>query len=156
VRHRYFIPQYNYFISGWSTNERPWAQGSICALNLTDGSKVWENLTRKYQHGSAAYWKGGNLIIWGTADHEMSAFDPKTGKAAWTFATERSAKYAPAISEERGLVAFASFDTTEGLPFRAGLISNQDLTAPLTVAFASADAAVARRRAVTLPRRVWC
>lgn len=89
---------------------RPWAQGALCALDVTTGEKVWERLIQKYQHGSPAYWEQGDLIIWGTADHEMVALEPRTGKTAWSFKTGRSVKYAPAISDTRGIVAFASFD----------------------------------------------
>jgi outer membrane protein assembly factor BamB len=38
--------------------------------------------------------------------------DAGTGEIVWTFATRRSVKYAPAVDEERGLVAFASFDSS--------------------------------------------
>jgi orotate phosphoribosyltransferase len=91
---------------------RPWARGSIGAFNMNTGERVWEHLVVKLQHGSAAYWQGGDLIIWGTADREMLALDAATGKIVWTFPTRRSVKYAPAIDEERGLAAFASFDTS--------------------------------------------
>lgn len=90
--------------------ERPWAKGSIGAFDLKTGQQVWEHLTKAFQHGSPAYWQGGDLIIWGTADHDMLALEATTGKVRWAFKTRRSVKYAPAISEERGLVAFASFD----------------------------------------------
>jgi outer membrane protein assembly factor BamB len=90
--------------------ERPWAKGSIGAFDLKTGQQVWERLTKAFQHGSPAYWQGGDLIIWGTADHDMLALEASTGKVRWCFKTRRSVKYAPAISEDRGLVAFASFD----------------------------------------------
>jgi outer membrane protein assembly factor BamB len=90
--------------------QRPWAQGGICALRVKDGDKVWEHPTRKFQHGSPAYWERGDLIIWGTADHMMTAMEPQTGKLVWSFETSRSVKYAPTVDEERGIVAFASFD----------------------------------------------
>ena len=90
--------------------ERPWARGSIAALDINTGDKVWEYQIQKYQHGSPGYFRGGNLIIWGTADHEMVALDALTGRLAWTFRTRRSVKYAPVVDDERRLVAFASFD----------------------------------------------
>jgi outer membrane protein assembly factor BamB/orotate phosphoribosyltransferase len=90
--------------------ERPWAKGSVAALSMETGAKVWERLTKRYQHGSPAYWAGGDLVIWGTADHEMAAIEAKSGKVRWVFATRRSVKYAPAIDEERRITAFASFD----------------------------------------------
>lgn len=90
--------------------ERPWGKGGIAAFDLKTGRKVWERPAKKYQHGSPAYWEPGDLIIWGTADHEMNALRPATGEIVWSFPTRRSVKYAPAIDEKRGLVAFASFD----------------------------------------------
>ena len=90
--------------------ERPWAHGSIAALDVDTGEKVWEHQTRNLQHGSPAYWRSGDQIIWGTADHEMAALDAATGAVSWIFPTRRSVKYAPAVDEQRGLVAFASFD----------------------------------------------
>lgn len=90
--------------------ERPWAQGGIAALDLNTGAKVWEHPIAKFQHGSPAYWRSGDLLIWGTADHFMAGIDPKSGEAAWVFQTRRSVKASPAVHEDRGLVAFASFD----------------------------------------------
>jgi orotate phosphoribosyltransferase len=90
--------------------ERPLAQGSIGAFDIRNGNKVWEYQTKSYQHGSPAYWRGGDLIIWGTADHDMIGVCARTGELRWTFKTRRSVKYSPAVDERRGLVAFASFD----------------------------------------------
>ncbi|WP_210202784.1 PQQ-binding-like beta-propeller repeat protein [Bradyrhizobium sp. SK17] len=89
---------------------RPWAQGALCALDLATGEKVWERLVQKLQHGSPAYWEGGDLIIWGSADHDMLALEPRSGKVVWSMKTGRSVKYAPTIDEARGIAAFASFD----------------------------------------------
>ncbi|MGJ5079414.1 PQQ-binding-like beta-propeller repeat protein [Bradyrhizobium sp. HKCCYLS3013] len=90
--------------------ERPWARGGIAALDIQSGEKVWEHPVGKYQHGSPAYWRGGDIIIWGIADHVMAGLEAKSGKLVWAFKTRRSVKYSPAICERRGLVAFASFD----------------------------------------------
>lgn len=89
---------------------RPCAGGSLCALSLVTGEKVWEHWLRVVQHGSAAHWRGGDLVIFGTNDHNVIALKAKTGEVMWTFDTRRSVKYAPAVDEERELVAFASFD----------------------------------------------
>jgi len=91
---------------------RPWARGSIGAFAVDTGARVWEHLVHKLQHGSPAYWRGGDLILWGSADHETVALQAASGDVVWAFPTRRSVKYAPAIDEERGYVAFASFDTS--------------------------------------------
>jgi orotate phosphoribosyltransferase len=89
---------------------RPRASGSLCALSLDDGTKVWEQPLRVVQHGSAAHWRGGDLVVFGTNDHNVIALKASSGEKVWTFDTRRSVKYAPAIDEERGLVTFVSFD----------------------------------------------
>jgi outer membrane protein assembly factor BamB/adenine/guanine phosphoribosyltransferase-like PRPP-binding protein len=89
---------------------RPWAQGSLGAYDLDTGEKVWEHSVVKLQHGSPGYWEGGDLVIWGSADHETLALDGKTGNIVWRFPTRRSVKYAPVVDEQRKLTAFASFD----------------------------------------------
>jgi outer membrane protein assembly factor BamB/orotate phosphoribosyltransferase len=90
--------------------ERPNAQGSMAALSLATGEKVWEHPLRIYQHGSASYWAPGDLAICGTNDHSILALRAATGEVVWEFPTGRSIKYAPRIDDERGLVVAASFD----------------------------------------------
>ena len=89
---------------------RPWAQGGFAAFDMMSGAKVWEQPLQRFQHGSAAYWRGGDLVICGSSDHEVVAVRPRTGEAVWKFPTRRSVKYAPALDEANGLAAFASFD----------------------------------------------
>lgn len=80
---------------------------SVCALSLATSEKVW---LRVVQHGSAAYWRGGDFVIFGTNDHNVIAYKAADGEPVWVFNTRRSVKYAPAVDEECSLVAFASFD----------------------------------------------
>ncbi len=103
------VPRYGMLYVGIEY-ERPWAKGSMTALDLATGEKRWEHRTVRYQHGSAASFAARDLVIWGSADHETLAFEAGTGTIAWRFPTGRSVKYAPAVDEGLGLVAFASFD----------------------------------------------
>jgi outer membrane protein assembly factor BamB/orotate phosphoribosyltransferase len=103
------VPEHSLLYIGVE-HARPWAQGSLCAVDLATGEKVWERLVRKLQHGSPAYYRSGDLVIWGSADHETLGMDAKTGSIAWSLKTGRSVKCAPAVCEARGLTAFASFD----------------------------------------------
>lgn len=89
---------------------RPWAQGSLGAYDMHTGGKIWEHQVSGLQHGSPAYWHEGDMVIWGSADHEMLGIEARTGAIIWRFPTRRSVKYAPAIDETRRLTAFASFD----------------------------------------------
>jgi orotate phosphoribosyltransferase len=88
----------------------PRSGGSVCAIALDTGAKVWEQWLNVFQHGSCTHWRGGDLVISGTNDHTVVALRAASGEPVWTFNTRRSVKYAPAIDEERGLTAFASFD----------------------------------------------
>lgn len=103
------VPEHNLMYLGVEY-ARPWARGSLGAYDLNSGEKVWEHQVGKLQHGSPGYWKDGDLLIWGSADHETLALKAKTGEIIWRFATRRSVKYAPAVDAQRKLTAFAAFD----------------------------------------------
>lgn len=90
---------------------RPPAHGRVGAFAIDTGARVWEHQISKRQHGSPAYWSGGDLVIWGTAD-QVIALEAATGNMVWAFPTRRPVKYAPAIDEGRGLAAFGSFDAS--------------------------------------------
>jgi len=92
--------------------ERPSAKGGIAAFAMEDGRKLWEHCLAQYQHGSSVYFEENDSIITGTNDHNVISLDAATGRHLWTFATRRSVKYAPALDRRRGIVAFASFDTS--------------------------------------------
>ncbi len=90
--------------------QRPRMMGSNAALRMEDGARIWETGQKKYQHGSASYYAPKQLVIFGNADHNITAYDAKTGKPVWVHETERSLKYPVAIDEERKLVVGTSFD----------------------------------------------
>lgn len=62
-------------------------RGSIAALRLEDGEKVWEHMTKRYTHASPAYWPERQLVACGSNDNEMFLFDAPTGKLIWRFET---------------------------------------------------------------------
>lgn len=82
--------------------------GSIVALNLTTGEKVWEHMTKRYTHASPAYWPERQLVACGSNDNEMFLFDAKTGAMRWRFETrgeggeKGSIRHAPAFDTKRG------------------------------------------------------
>jgi outer membrane protein assembly factor BamB len=103
------LPEHGVLVVGLEY-ARSRAGGSVCALSLDTGAKVWERWLKVFQHGSCTQWRAGDLVISGTNDHNVVALKAATGELVWAFNTRRSVKYAPAIDEDRGLVAFASFD----------------------------------------------
>ena len=50
------------------------------------------------------------MVIFGNADHDITAYDADTGKRVWKHETIRSIKYPPAVDLERKLVVATSFD----------------------------------------------
>ena len=103
------VPEHNMMYLGLE-HQRPRQMGSNAAFNLDTGERVWEHPQKKYQHGSSAFYKPKNLVVFGNADHDITAYDAKTGKVAWKHETERSIKYPPAINEELKMIVATSFD----------------------------------------------
>lgn len=83
-------------------------RGSIAALRLEDGERVWEHMTKRYTHASPAYWKDRRLVACGSNDNEMFLFDAPSGKLRWRFQTggegneKASIRHAPAFDMKRG------------------------------------------------------
>jgi len=82
-------------------------RGSIAALKLENGEKVWEHLTKRYTHASPAYWPERQLVACGSNDNEMFLFDAPTGAMRWRFQTrgegdKGSIRHAPAFDRKRG------------------------------------------------------
>ena len=82
-------------------------RGSIVALRLENGEKVWEHQTKRYTHASPAYWAERQLVACGSNDNEMFLFDAPTGAMRWRFETRAeggekgSIRHAPAFDEKR-------------------------------------------------------
>lgn len=90
--------------------QRPRSMGSNAALRLDTGARVWEVGQKKYQHGSAVYYEPMDAVIFGNANHDITAYDALTGREIWQYKTERSIKYPPSINISHKLVASSSFD----------------------------------------------
>lgn len=103
------VPENNMMYLGLE-HQRPRQMGSNAAFDLDTSERVWERAQRKYQHGSAAHYPPKDLVIWGNADHDLTAYEAKTGKIVWKHETERSHKYPPTVDIERKIVISTSFD----------------------------------------------
>jgi len=82
-------------------------RGSIAALRLENGEKVWEHMTKRYTHASPAYWPERQFVACGSNDNEMFLFDAPTGTLRWRFETSAagvkgSVRHAPAFDTKRG------------------------------------------------------
>jgi outer membrane protein assembly factor BamB/orotate phosphoribosyltransferase len=82
-------------------------RGSVAALKLQNGEKVWEHGTKRYTHASPAYWPERQLVACGSNDNEMFLFDAPTGAMRWRFQTrgeggvKGSIRHAPAFDRKR-------------------------------------------------------
>jgi outer membrane protein assembly factor BamB len=79
-------------------------RGSIAALNMRNGEKVWEHLTKRYTHASPACWPERRVVACGSNDNEMFLFDAPTGTMRWRFETRGSIRHAAAFDRKRGHV----------------------------------------------------
>ena len=82
-------------------------RGSVAALRLENGEKVWEYPTKRYTHASPAYWAERRLVACGSNDNEMLLFDAESGRIRWRFETKGqsgkgSIRHAPAFDCKRG------------------------------------------------------
>ena len=83
-------------------------RGSIAALRMENGEKVWEHRTKRYTHASPAYWPDRRLVACGSNDNEMFLFDAPSGALIWRFETSGSGglkgsiRHAPAFDPKRG------------------------------------------------------
>ena len=83
-------------------------RGSIAALNLNTGEKIWEHITKRYTHATPAYWPERRLVACGSNDNEMFLFDAETGNVRWRFevpsegSEKASIRHAPAFDTKRG------------------------------------------------------
>ena len=103
------VPEHGLVYMGLE-HQRPRQMGSNAAFDMETSERVWERAQRKYQHGSAAYYKPKDLVIFGNADHDVTAYEALTGKLVWKCETERSHKYPPTVDEKRKIVVSTSFD----------------------------------------------
>lgn len=103
------VPAHNMLYIGLEY-QRPRAMGSNAAFNLDTGARVWETPQEKYQHGSAAYYEPLDAVVFGNADHNVTAYDARSGRKIWQCDTGRSLKYPPAVDLVRRRIVATSFD----------------------------------------------
>ncbi len=85
-------------------------RGGVVALDAHTGKKVWEYTMSEHVHASPAYAEKSDILVCGSNNHVVYAFQGSTGKLLWEYTTEGEVKESCAIDEERGVVAFGSFD----------------------------------------------
>ena len=82
-------------LQGWHDH------GSISAIDVNTGQRVWKFLTPEPERGGVATTSSG-LGFAGGGDGNLRAFDLKTGKVLWTFQTGAQIASGPSIFEAGG------------------------------------------------------
>lgn len=84
--------------------------GSIAALELNSGKKIWEFAVKGAVHGTPNYSHQLRLLACGTDDGELLLFDPTTCTLRWRFACGGKIRAAPIFDMERNTIVFGVFD----------------------------------------------
>lgn len=85
-------------------------RGGIIALDLKTGKKKWEDTTSQYTHCSPAYLASEKIVVVGSNDSTVYAYNAKGGKLLWKLQTHGEIKASFAFDEKRKTVLFGSFD----------------------------------------------
>ncbi|MBY0293953.1 PQQ-binding-like beta-propeller repeat protein [Patescibacteria group bacterium] len=85
-------------------------RGGIVALDMKMGKEVWRAQHPGLTHGSPLYIQEENMVVIGSNDHTLYAYDAKTGVLRWTYVTRGDIKTTPAYDPKRRAVLVASMD----------------------------------------------
>ncbi len=84
----------------------------IVAIDIVSGKILWRNYESmpEYTHASPAYDSKHDVVVCGSNDHYMRAYDAKDGKLLWEYQTHGEVKYSAIFDDARDLVIFGSMD----------------------------------------------
>ena len=125
-------------------------RGGIATIDMHTGKKVWTIRHPSLTHGSPTYIKEEGMVVIGSNNGVAYAYDAKTGRERWRYATAGDIKVCPAYDPKRRLVFVVSMDgklyalrAQDGIPVYAKESDGGIYSIPLvhddTVYFASLD-----------------
>lgn len=85
-------------------------RGGIVALSLKSGKRVWENRTGSLTHGSPLYIPEEKLVVVGSNDGIVYAYDALSGAFRWHYQTGNDVKTSFAYDAKRRRILFGSMD----------------------------------------------
>jgi outer membrane protein assembly factor BamB len=85
-------------------------QGGIAALNAQTGEKKWSRTIETLVHSSPAVSRKHRVVVVGSSNGLVSAFNSKDGTPAWTFQTNGAVRAGFAINDDLGVTCFGSND----------------------------------------------
>jgi outer membrane protein assembly factor BamB len=113
----------------------------VVALDMKSGSEVWRNTTREFTHATPLYIPEEDLVVIGSNDHVVRAYDAEGGALRWQFQTRGDIKSAPVYHPQKRLIAVNSMDGScyvlharDGTPFFAKETEFGLYSSPLIVA----------------------
>ena len=87
-------------------------RGGIAALNANTGALVWRDTTAALTHGSPLYIREENMVVIGSNDSVVYAYQADTGEMLWRFPTNGAVKSSLAYDPKRRLVFAGSLGGT--------------------------------------------
>lgn len=76
------------------------AEGRLYALDVEDGSMVWESAVSRVGAGFGAPAVRNGMVFWAGADGDILAYDSETGEGLWEFKTNGSFPRSPAVTTD--------------------------------------------------------
>ncbi len=86
-------------------------RGGIAALDLKTGVRRWTDRTPALTHGSPLYIREENMVVIGSNDGVVYAYEAASGRRLWTFQTSGDVKTRPAYDAPRRQIIVPSMDT---------------------------------------------
>lgn len=87
-------------------------RGGIAALDCESGAVRWRAAHTAFTHGSPLYIEEESLVVIGSNDGVLYAYDAATGDLRWTFGTRSDIKTRASYDPKRRSVVFGSLDGT--------------------------------------------
>jgi outer membrane protein assembly factor BamB len=87
-------------------------RGGIAALRMDTGKLAWQQPLPALTHGSPLYIPEENLVVIGSNDTTVYAYEATTGKLRWQFAADGDVKASCAYDSKRRLILFGGLGST--------------------------------------------
>lgn len=83
-------------------------RGGIVALDLSTGNVMWQHRTPALTHGSPLYIPQEDMVVIGSNDAVLYAYEARTGKELWQYGTVGEVKSSPTYDAESRLIFFGT------------------------------------------------
>lgn len=113
----------------------PGFQGAVAAFAADSGEMIWEYKTRSFVHSSPKISEKYNLVICGSNEQDLMAFDSVNGNLKWKTVIDGTVKFSVSLSENENYL-FAS--ATDGIVYQI-----ESLTGNIVCKFKTSNAVLA-------------